>query len=127
MSSVQALKRHEKSFHQNTPREHICDVCSQAFTHKDTLKKHILTHDNIMRSDPCPYCGKVLRNKDVLRQHIKTLHEKNFSVVCEDCGQKFANKHRLEIHNEMVHLKGKTFGIISGNKIMNKKICLTKL
>jgi len=109
LSSVQALKRHEKSFHQNNPRDNVCEVCSQAFTHKDTLKKHILTHDKVLRSDPCPYCGKVLRNRNVLRQHIKTLHEKNFSVVCEDCGQRFANKHRLEIHSEMSHLKGKMY------------------
>lgn len=107
LSSVQALRRHERSFHMKGAREHVCDICSEAFTHKETLKKHILTHDSVMRSDPCPFCGKVLRSKDVLRQHIKTLHEKKFSIVCEDCGQKFANKHRLEIHKEMVHLKGK--------------------
>ena len=40
-------------------REHVCDICSEAFTHKETLKKHILTHDSVMRSDPCPFCGKV--------------------------------------------------------------------
>ena len=47
---MQALKRHEKSFHLAPSKDHICDICSQAFTHKDTLKKHILTHDKVDRN-----------------------------------------------------------------------------
>jgi KRAB domain-containing zinc finger protein len=84
LSSVQALKRHQKSFHFGAPKDHVCEICAQAFTHRDTWKKHVLTHDKVMRSDPCPYCGKVLRNKDVMRQHINALHEKNFRQVESD-------------------------------------------
>jgi uncharacterized Zn-finger protein len=96
LSSLQALRRHERNVHLVTAKNFNCPYCGKAFKDRQTLHKHEKTHDAGTRSDPCPDCGKVLSSNDVLRIHIKRVHEKNFKHTCEDCGKSYPYLHALQ-------------------------------
>lgn len=79
------IKEHHNAVHKKT--KHICKICGDKFTRKNSLKRHIDTvHKKIKYK--CEECGKEFVRKCVLKTHIKTVHEGK-KYVCDICGKTF--------------------------------------
>ncbi|XP_021961857.1 zinc finger protein 492 [Folsomia candida] len=115
-ASVLAFSRHQEIFHSNCPRlpkEHLCELCSQAFTILFDLKQHqVRVHHAELGVDPlkCSHCGKVLNSKRSLKSH-EALHGDTLPFVCTraPCTRGFLQEADLERHVKAVHLKEKNF------------------
>uniref|UniRef100_A0A8D9EE47 Protein krueppel n=1 Tax=Cacopsylla melanoneura TaxID=428564 RepID=A0A8D9EE47_9HEMI len=94
-----------------------CARCSQSFTRKSCLKKHLLKHDGIESSHyHCDKCSESFVYKIQLKTHLLT-HESSVPLdiekktrklqevlfKCERCGLKFSSPEHLEVHNNGYH------------------------
>uniref|UniRef100_A0A8D8ZM75 Zinc finger protein 316 n=1 Tax=Cacopsylla melanoneura TaxID=428564 RepID=A0A8D8ZM75_9HEMI len=93
-----------------------CARCSQSFTRKSCLKKH-LKHDGIESSHyHCDKCSESFVYKIQLKTHLLT-HESSVPLdiekktrklqevlfKCERCGLKFSSPEHLEVHYNGYH------------------------
>lgn len=63
------LNKHLKTVHKD--KTLVCDVCHQAFTQIQTLKRHSKIHQSDQRNKLCPFCGKCFVRTDDLRRHVR--------------------------------------------------------
>lgn len=109
-----SLKQHLKIVHKKLT-EHKCGVCNEAFTTRNKLQSHRITHDpsvwnDLETSHLCHACGKTFNTSSKLRCHEKRVHQHTPVVlgekkhICEVCGlsfqfNKYLRKHTLK-HGE---------------------------
>ena len=128
-SSAYLFKKHMKSFHKDG---YSCETCSNLFTFKHMLFRHVLESHTIFPNQcryckedkfnakdfidharkhlskktntelPCDICGKILADKYKLKAHMKRRHE-NESCTCEDCGQIVTSTEKLKSHRKIKH------------------------
>ena len=71
-------REHERTFHVNEKAEsrkpYKCDICSEAFTQKNSLKKHCDRKHQERKHYDCPICKTSFTSKRGLNFHSKSFH-----------------------------------------------------
>lgn len=75
--TTSALERHKKTMHSDTPRVHVCSICSKGFKVAENLRAHLTTHTGF-RGHICVHCGAEFTRKTKLDVHIEESHGVNF-------------------------------------------------
>lgn len=78
----------------------ICDICSNSYADRSSLKLHIRVHLSINLMQ-CSFCDRSFSRKSYLKTHVDTQHAKAFP--CGDCGMLFDAKRALRRHTFDVH------------------------
>lgn len=79
-----------------------CDKCSEKFSSKCNLLKHLRAHKPNETLKECYVCDKKFRSAVSLSSH-KIIHSK--SLKCQICEKKFLKRDRLKYHTEHTHGK----------------------
>merc|ERR1712122_228414 len=70
-------------------RENVCHHCGQAYSKKETLKRHLAKKHNegapIERKYKCDQCEKSYEVLENLKIHVATNHDKTISYQCPIC------------------------------------------
>ena len=61
------------------------------------------SNSNAMKSYECIVCSNCFSNKVLLRRHISSVHEKKKPLECKICDTSFSQKHHLNRHVSSVH------------------------
>jgi len=108
LSDTFTLKCHirHKHFASLQQKNFVCDVCQNAFSTRQILRRHRAVHSS-ERPFVCKYCNKSFkldyRMKEHEKRHEKTCtggtasEQKAFS--CDECGKCFSNHKALAVHN----------------------------
>ena len=96
------LKIHIKNKHDNV-KNHQCDSCGMAFSHKSSLDSHVRSHHNTVKEFECKECGRLFTHRNNMKQHIKIVHEQKKDYICTSCGKVFGAKPDLKRHSQTVH------------------------
>lgn len=95
------LENHKSSIHGDAVEEndsaiYRCRLCSQQFTNRNELFRHIEAHGNPSRqAHLCDRCGKCFASQEALKSH-SAIHTNGY--VCTKCGQDFIRKGSLVQH-----------------------------
>ena len=99
------LSRHQKSAHQEikeNAKVHQCDLCENAYSRKEHLKKHReKTHLGVRYQ--CHKCQHMSTTSTSLKIHIKSIHDQVKSL-CPHCDHKAHDNSSLAKHIKSVHL-----------------------
>ena len=68
------LKLHINSVHEGI-KNHKCDLCQKAFSHRGKLKNHINTVHEGLKNHKCYICEKAFSQAVNLRNHINNIHK----------------------------------------------------
>ncbi|WAR25515.1 ZN546-like protein [Mya arenaria] len=94
----------EWRWHLRQHRPHKCDLCSEAFMEKDTLKTHMRTH-TMQMPYICEKCGSAysLKNDGALQKHMKACHigEPVSVFQCDQCQKTFQHQKNLAQHMKL--------------------------
>lgn len=58
-------------------RPHLCPVCGECFTQKNTMKKHFAARHTTEKPNKCVYCLKLFTHKYNMKKHIQRVHHTN--------------------------------------------------
>ncbi|XP_049533213.1 zinc finger protein weckle-like [Anopheles darlingi] len=77
-----------------------CKKCSEKFTNKQSLEKHINVHitENAVGTFSCCLCDKTFLKQGSVKHHILVNHHEFRTFVCEECGKPFATRSALKEH-----------------------------
>ena len=82
-----------------------CDNCSETFSTKSEINKHILeTHAEKPEKHQCNKCPQNFNSKTELNEHILQIHDGK-PHSCEFCGKSFAQSETLKWHLKLTHKK----------------------
>nr|XP_054601103.1 gastrula zinc finger protein XlCGF48.2 isoform X6 [Nothobranchius furzeri] len=110
------LNRHMKVHTGQKP--FCCDVCQQSFTRKTNLNTHMKIHTAQKRFS-CGVCGRPFRQKMALNRHM-VRHTGQKPFCCNVCGQRFTQKENLNTHMK-IHTGQKMFGCdVCGQRFTRK-------
>ena len=132
--SIKEVKRHLSTYHMNLLEDcNFCEHCSDFFTSKHLMRKHMFKHaDKIfkcptceqqkfftqeeldhhlslnkckVREDvECPHCGKMLHHKGLLKMHIRSIHEeKLLRYQCKICQCLYIRMNLVTLHLRQTH------------------------
>lgn len=93
-----AVNQHGNSEKFKTPRNHVCQLCSEAFTQSTALRQHMEWHNTGKYPNECPECGRPFFSKWKLDRHITTVHMGLRQYECEICSKDFKSKTALKLH-----------------------------
>ena len=68
-------------------RPHKCTDCDKAFTSRDSLNKHVLSHQDD-RNFKCGKCGKLFKRLGHVREHVR-IHSEARPFNCTVCTKTF--------------------------------------
>ena len=97
------LRRHMREVHglADVKFMHLCTMCDEKFTRKDTLECHIrMTHEN--NCYQCTLCDDKFNKKDNLDRHIRVKHENKY-YQCTMCAEEFTRKDAMHRHLKDKH------------------------
>jgi len=91
--------------------EGVCGVCSDRFSNKSNLKRHLRTAHNIDTRKrrkhsleyKCHVCGQDFVQKSNLTRHISGVHGTQKVYACALCPTSFANRENLTRHYRKLH------------------------
>ena len=78
-----------------------CDVCNKEYSHKWSLKRHLMQH---MDRPKCSACHHYFKTDEELLKHNETKHSHTF--LCSDCGVSCKRKSDLNYHLASMHGTG---------------------
>jgi uncharacterized Zn-finger protein len=89
----------------NTPRTHVCHLCSQTTVCQAALTIHLATHLPVdQRPFPCPTCRRRFANKYNLRVHERTHDIRRVKKhKCEYCDLRSDRLQDLARHTIVMH------------------------
>ena len=105
------LDQHVKSAH--TKQTFLCDICSNSFSRKDALSRHLKTaHRPTIATNAaflCDICNNSFSRKDALSRHLKTAHRPTIvpntvsdrsgpSLHCNACQLTFSSQRKYDTH-----------------------------
>ena len=82
-----------------------CDKCSESFTTKDTLNKHVRKIHNKENIFYCEPCKKSFMQSQNLKKHVKIVHEGLKEFKCDYCNKRFGYKSHMKDHIVRLHSK----------------------
>lgn len=86
------LRIHQNAFH--AEKTFTCDICKVLCKSKDTLRTHMRKHSGIFT---CSYCNLTTASNAALVSHIR-VHTGEKPFVCDECGNSYASKLGLTSH-----------------------------
>ena len=86
-------------------RPYLCPVCDKRFTHRGTMKRHILTHSE-EKTFVCTFCDKRYKSKVGLNYHKRRIHTLDNNTVekvysCSECEKSFSLEKSLRWHKNI--------------------------
>ncbi|XP_077978994.1 uncharacterized protein LOC144434414 [Glandiceps talaboti] len=77
-----------------------CKRCSQNFSQKDDLKRHVKNCHKTIQPIICEVCEKTFSQLWLLEKHLK-VHSKERLFACRKCGKEFKVKSELSMHRKI--------------------------
>nr|XP_023020234.1 zinc finger protein 449-like [Leptinotarsa decemlineata] len=105
-----------------TERPFQCDFCKRCFTHKNTLKNHIITGSR--SPSQCHLCQKTFPQKCQMEDHL-LFHAKESPFECIFCKNRFAERTTLKEHL-LTHTISKSHQCLTCKKQFASKNVLKK-
>ncbi|XP_056144991.1 zinc finger E-box-binding homeobox 2a isoform X3 [Lampris incognitus] len=104
-----SLKEHIKYRHEKNEESFPCPLCSETFTHRTQLERHMATHKP-GRDQPqllnegagnrkfkCTECGKAFKYKHHLKEHLR-IHSGEKPYECSNCKKRFSHSGSYSSH-----------------------------
>ncbi|XP_029937063.1 zinc finger E-box-binding homeobox 2a isoform X1 [Myripristis murdjan] len=104
-----SLKEHIKYRHEKNEESFPCPLCSETFTHRTQLERHMATHKQ-GRDQPqllnegagnrkfkCTECGKAFKYKHHLKEHLR-IHSGEKPYECSNCKKRFSHSGSYSSH-----------------------------
>ncbi|XP_071770681.1 zinc finger E-box-binding homeobox 2a isoform X2 [Centroberyx gerrardi] len=104
-----SLKEHIKYRHEKNEESFPCPLCSETFTHRTQLERHMATHKP-GRDQPqllnegagnrkfkCNECGKAFKYKHHLKEHLR-IHSGEKPYECSNCKKRFSHSGSYSSH-----------------------------
>ncbi|CAL8370929.1 unnamed protein product [Arctogadus glacialis] len=104
-----SLKEHIKYRHEKNEESVPCPLCSDTFTHRAQLERHMATHKpsrdqpQLMnegagnRKFKCTECGKAFKYKHHLKEHLR-IHSGEKPYECSNCKKRFSHSGSYSSH-----------------------------
>ena len=100
-TQVGLLKGHHLSKHAIGVGKHKCHLCSDTFSVRTTLERHLFNIHKVSLDFMCAVCGKTFKSEANLKFHSGTHSELSFK--CTQCEKSFKRKIYLQRHVKMTH------------------------
>ncbi|KAM4609173.1 zinc finger E-box-binding homeobox 2a isoform 1-T1 [Polymixia lowei] len=104
-----SLKEHIKYRHEKNEESFPCPLCSETFTHRTQLERHMAAHKP-GRDQPqllneaagnrkfkCTECGKAFKYKHHLKEHLR-IHSGEKPYECSNCKKRFSHSGSYSSH-----------------------------
>ncbi|XP_067110586.1 zinc finger E-box-binding homeobox 2a isoform X2 [Osmerus mordax] len=104
-----SLKEHIKYRHEKNEESLPCPLCSECFTHRTQLDRHMATHKPGRDQPPllndgsgnrkfkCTECGKAFKYKHHLKEHLR-IHSGEKPYECSNCKKRFSHSGSYSSH-----------------------------
>lgn len=79
----------------------VCGTCSNAFSKKKELDRHVMTIHTNIKQFKCEKCPKMFNRKDKLLRHQKTHLVQTGVFNCSLCPAVFIRQQMLEVHSKL--------------------------
>ena len=82
----------------------ICPHCQKECASPYHLERHIRTHTK-QRPFSCELCSQKFSRKEHLKRHVDTVHLDKRPHICPDCNETFGRSYHLKRHMKNQHQK----------------------
>ena len=97
------LKAKEKNIlsilgvHANEDKQFECYICSEKFSWKISLDRHLTRFHGNPEYIQCKLCPRQFKVQSILQEHVRRVHQNLKNYSCDQCDKKFFKKGDLKV------------------------------
>lgn len=95
---------HDPNYVEPEASTFICEVCANAYTSKESLKRHRYSHTPEEMPYICSFCPRRFSSLHALKQHLNR-HNGVKNHICPHCGVRKTTRNELRSHMNNIHKK----------------------
>lgn len=74
-----------------------CDVCQKKFSHRSSLRKHLIKIHSLFPINKCVECNEIFETRRCLMKHMRA-HKESIRFNCNICDKNFTSKDGVKEH-----------------------------